>query len=358
MDSELQTMLENGANRKLTITFPDNPSLADLTDEVEEKSVSFSHILCGDKDLDFGANPSQFQFTAHGIGDISGEHIRAYWTVYLEDESSVEEYGFVYLFDGYVASADIQPDRESRKVVTYDILKKAQDIDVSDWWRSQFQPTTKSEYKGAYKTTKTYSYGDVFLYDGAYYKWLVKPTDYLMVNDEPVLASTVLNGKAMADILSDYQAYVQALTDYDTYEYKNKAVSALYKNLVQSVLGTGYEGDASINALMTVKYTPVSGMKASDFLKYYAQISGAFVCVNPETGNLYLQKLGTETVDYSNNYEALKSNYAEYSAPVIGKVQFVGTDGVIYGEYGAGENAYQVQNPLITERSTYLVSAE
>lgn len=350
MDSALQTMLENGASRKLTITFPDNSSLADLTEEVEEKSVSFSHILCGDKDLDFGANPSQFQFTAHGIGDISGEHIRAYWTVYLEDETSVEEYGFVYLFDGYVASADIQPDRESRKVVAYDILKKAQDIDVSEWWRNQFKPTVKSEYKGAYSTETTYSYWDTFKYEDAYYRWLVKSTDYVMVNDKPVLASTVLNGKTMTEILSDYPFYVQALTDYDIYRYRNKAVSAMYQALVQNVLGTGYEGEASINALMTVKYTPVSGMKASDFLKYYAQISGAFVCVNPETGNLYLQKLGTETVDYSNNYEALKSNYAEYSAPVIGKVQLVGTNGVVYGEYGAGQNPYQIQNPLITER--------
>lgn len=350
MDSALQTMLENGANRKLTITFPDNTSLADLTDEVEEKSVSFSHILCGDKDLDFGANPSQFQFTAHGIGDISGEHIRAYWTVYLEDETSVEEYGFVYLFDGYVASAEIQPDRESRKVVAYDILKKAQDIDVSDWWRNQFQPTVKSEYKGAYSTETTYSYWDTFKYEDAYYRWLVKSTDYVMVNDKPVLASTVLNGKTMTEILSDYPFYVQALTDYDIYQYRNKAVSAMYQALVQNVLGTGYEGDASVNALMTVKYSPVSNMKASDFLKYYAQISGAFVCVNPETGNLYLQRLGSESVNYSNNYEALKSNYAEYSAPVIGKVQLVGTNGVVYGEYGAGQNPYQIQNPLITER--------
>ena len=505
MDSTLKEMLENGASRRLVITFPDNQSLHDLTEEVEEKSVSFSHILCGGKDLDLGANPSQFQFAAHGIGDIKGEHIRAYWNVvesgtrrglsvdngtvdydfetgqitvvpetsgscsvkietgrllpmrkinlkiqksydgnnasrrlvmkyYWEDSADApysnpypvtwaaseptynisnsvlyitsgstteqriqgadyaygeititmpncvagtpytlnvqmavddydvapliasdlpddHEYGEpVYIFDGYVDSADIQPDRESRKVSAYDVLKKAQDIDVSDWWRNQFQPTVKSEYKGAYSTSTTYSYLDVFTYEDVYYKWLVRSTDYVMVNDEPVLASTVLNGMAMADILFNYPFYVQALTDYDIYQYRNKAVSAMYQNLVQSILGTGYEGEASVNALMTVKYSPVSNMKASDFLKYYAQISGAFICVNPANGNLYLQRLGTELVTYSNNFEALKSNYAEYTVPAIGKVQLVGTDGVIYGEYGAGDNAYQIQSPLITDR--------
>lgn len=347
MTNNLKTALENGATRQLTISFPDDQALPDLTEEITEGSASFSRVLSSEDDLTFGATPAQFKFDANGIPDVAGKRIKATWTVAYEDEEEASVWA-VPIFNGFVETAGIQPDRETREIVAYDVLKQARDLDVSARLRALFDPTVKAEYKGTYDPTASYSYGDVVLADGVHYRWLVKATDMIMVNDEPELVSDVLEGLTMAQIVSAYGQYVQAITDYDEYQYTTTTLQNVANAVAVALVGWSVENiNRAVNRTAVITYNKeIEKMKAGEVLNAFAALTGGFVYVNPSNGRLRYVWLGSETVDFSNNYEAMNSTYSEYATPAIGKVEIVNDAGVIIGTYGSGTSILQVRNPL------------
>lgn len=361
MTNDLKTALENGATRQLTISFPDDRSLPALTEEITENSSSFSRVLSSVEDLTFEANPSQFQFEANGIPDVAGKRIKATWNISYEDEQEASVWSFP-IFNGFVETADIQPDRASRRIVAYDVIKRARDLDVSARLRALFNPTVKAEYKGTYDPAEVpnYAFGDVVLDEGTYYRWLVKEDDMIMVNDEAEYVVDVLDGLTMSQITSAFGQYVQAITDYDEYQYETTTLQNVVNAVAIALVRWSVENiNRAVNRTAVIHHSKeIEKMKAGEVLNAFCMLTGGFVYVNPSNGRLRYVSLGSETVDFSNNYEAMNSTYSEYATPAIGKVEIINDAGVIIGTYGSGTSVLQVRNPLTygmtpTDAATY-----
>lgn len=81
-------------------------------------------------------------------------------------------------------------------------------------------------------------------------------------------------------------------------------------------------------------------------IRAICQMNGCFGHISPE-GIFQYVFLGTETYDYSDNYQASASRYEEYDTDPIDRIIIYNSAGGISSVYGAGENAWKLAGNVL-----------
>lgn len=351
MNNYINELLLSGGNKRIGIEFPDD-NISDIRN-IHEKSSSYERITCADTDLNFGAYSATFTCTADNVPDITGKHAKVYWEVYEPSTGSnpdIVVFVKEYILDGYVASAEIQTDRASRKIVIYDKLKDVLRQDISKWYNQQFVKRAKTEYKGSWRASARYNENETFYYNEKYYRNVSKDTDLIGQDGQVYYVQDLLVGKTPAQIAgTDLEAYYQELSYYDPYERVTKQLSVLIRNFVENVANITYSASSAANAVngnMTVSYTPVTSLTGEEFLKAYCTMNGCFCYINGD-GVFEHAYLGTETIDFTDNYEVFNTTYAEYQVKQINEVVFYDRGGKVKVSYNSGaqdRETFYIQN--------------
>lgn len=317
MDDNLKYLLEHGAARRIVITVNGRE-----LENINEGSVFYQHILCDDNDLTpGGCNPAQLTFVVDGTERLSGYDVKLKWIV---DGYPTP----VDIFSGSVARTELQPDKQSRKVICYDKLYFIRDSDWSDWYRNLFSPAEKDEYKGEWVSGTTYNYGDVVLDNNTYYRWLVKSDDMIVDADgNPAYVSDVLYGLSPYVISQGtYADYVQMLDVYDRYIYSTITIRTL-RNAIADKLRLNMTG-TRLNDDVAISYYPGT-YTGGDIISASGLLTGTYPRITP-TGRMdWLDLSQSQYVICQGNVEQFNSTYAEYITNAISRIVILSPEGKI-----------------------------
>lgn len=314
--------------------------------------MSLDRILNSATDLNFGeCNASKFEVEISDVADITGLKIQVYELIDgYENE--------VVLFTGIVDSAKIQPERSTRKIVAYDELYSHSDDNVSEWYDSMFTQTNKPEYKGLWSATVRYISNNTVQYDGIYYQYICGTADQFSVlvdyDDDGNEITATYNaadycvGKTPEQLLADEHGYnyIQQLEIYNPYNYGYVPLKTFRTSLMQHV-GILQEETTLINDdILITKTLDSTELKFSDCIKAVCQMAACFGHISG-TGIFGYVYLGGNTIDYSGNYKASRSTYEEFVVKAIDSVKIYGNAGEVSVIYGAGSNAWNLQNNFL-----------
>jgi hypothetical protein len=307
-------------------------------------------VLCSSTDLNFGeCNSSQFSVQVADISDITGSRIQVYELIDGYDEE-------VMLFTGYVDSAKMQSDGTYRKIIAYDELNRYGNIDVTAWYQSQFETTTKDEYQGEWTASGRYLAGQVVKEEDTYYRYLCSEDNSLLIttyDEEDNEVETTYNvadylvGKKPSEIVDDDETlnYIQELDSYCEVNYGTITLKA-FRDSLFAYIGLEQGETSLINDDLAITYTTDSTMTFLDCIQAICQVGACFGHID-ETGVFQYVQLGNDTVDYTGNFQEVNTTYEEYAVNVIDRVEIYDSLSELLTSCGDGSNAWSLTSNFL-----------
>ncbi len=130
-----QAYKNNSIHKELTLEFP-NLNLTIPHKQIYGESMRLKESIMDSNRVEFvGCISSMFEIQVYGVeAKLKNEFVRV--SIKTEDTESIP------LFQGYVDSAQMQSNKNYKKITAYDILHNKGDIDVSAWYKSLIFPIT------------------------------------------------------------------------------------------------------------------------------------------------------------------------------------------------------------------------
>lgn len=125
----------NSIHKELTLEFP-NLNLEIPHRQIYGESMRLKESIMDSNRVEFvGCISSMFEIQVYGVEEkLKNEFVRV--SIKAEDTESIP------LFQGYVDSAQMQSNKNYKKITAYDILHNKGDIDVAAWYKSLIFPIT------------------------------------------------------------------------------------------------------------------------------------------------------------------------------------------------------------------------
>lgn len=130
-----QAYKNNSIHKQLTLEFP-NLNLTIPHKQIYGESMRLKESIMDSNRVEFvGCISSMFEIQVYGVdAKLKNEFVRV--SIKAEDTESIP------LFQGYVDSAQMQSNKNYKKITAYDILHNKGDIDVAAWYKSLIFPIT------------------------------------------------------------------------------------------------------------------------------------------------------------------------------------------------------------------------
>lgn len=288
-----QAYKNNSIHKELTLEFP-NLGLTIPHRLIQGESMRLKESIMDSNRVEFvGCISSMFEIQVYGVdAKLKNEFVRV--SIKTEDTESIP------LFQGYVDSAQMQSNKNYKKITAYDILHNKGDIDVAAWYKSLVFPITLKNLRDS-----------LFNYIG------IEQVDIILPNDD-VSIKKQYDPKQLKSL-----NIIKAICQINgAFGIINRQGKFEYRILAQNIIDAVYP---------SVSLFPSQGLFPA----------------NPDVAEAMAQRLADEVQAEAFGFYR-KVDFQEYEVKPVDKLtirQSEEDDGVTYG---MGENNYIIQANIFT----------